>query len=151
MPVDKSSSQPPSARWVSIKYSMPLCRLLLVVSPPASNPRIAQAVCEGVLGAGDERVLVVAGAAFAPAAVGVLNGPQPFAGAQNVSFAIAFARGLQAAQRQERAVDVIDAPASVPASVGFLSALQKLDAAPDRRMIAAARREAIKRFEHAAR
>ena len=118
-------------RWVSIRYSMPLCRLLLVVSPPASRPRIAQAVCEGVLWRGHEGVVVVTGAAFAPSAIGVLDRAQPFAGAQNIRFAIAFARGLQSAQRQKRAVDVIDAPAPVPASIGFLRAFEIFDAAPE--------------------
>src|SRR5690349_18901769 len=58
-----------------------------------------------------ESIVVVAGAALAPAAVGVLNRPQPFARAENISLAITFAGGLRTPQREIRAVDVVDAPA----------------------------------------
>src|SRR5579862_7911043 len=60
-------------------------------------------------GAGARRksLIVVAGAALAPAPVGVLNRADPLTGAQDVGFAIAFSGGAQAAQRQERAIDVI--------------------------------------------
>ena len=81
-----------------------------------------------MLWAGGERAVVVTGAAFAPAAIGVLNGAQPLAGPQHVSFAIALAGRPQAAQREEGSVDIIDAPASVPASVRLLRAHQVIDA-----------------------
>src|SRR5258708_28044551 len=82
----------------------------------------------------DKSVVVVTGAAFAPAAIGVLNTAEPFAGAQHAHFAIADTSALQASQRQERSVDVIDAPASVPAPVGLLSALEKFNSALNRWM-----------------
>jgi len=40
-------------------YSMPFCTLRLLVSPPASSPRIAQAVWEGALGAFDRTAQVL--------------------------------------------------------------------------------------------
>ena len=110
----------------SIRYSIPVCRLMLRISPPASNPRIAQAVCEAC-SVRRERVVVVAGAAFAPAAIGVLVGAEPFERALNLRFAIVHAGRLQAAQGEERAVKVIDAPAAIPASVRLLGIEQVLD------------------------
>ncbi len=69
---------------------------------------------------GRKRVIVVAGAAFAPSAVGVLNGTDPFACAKNMRLAIAFAGRFKSAKSQERPVNVIHAPAAIPASVRFL-------------------------------
>src|SRR5579863_2287019 len=79
-------------------------------------------------------LVVVAGAAFAPASVGVLNGAEPFAGANNVPFAIAFPGGAQPSQGQEGAIHVIHAPTPVPASVDFLSTLEVFDGSADRRL-----------------
>ena len=111
---------------------MPFCTLA-GGSPPAispASPRRSATACS----ARCEGAAVVAGAAFAPAAVGVLDGAQPFAGAQDVRFAVAFAGRRQAAQRETGAVDVIHAPAAVPASVRFLVLHQIFHAAPHRRM-----------------
>ena len=113
------------------RYSIPLCTLWLVVSPPASSPSMAQAVWEGVLSAAVKHAIVVAGAAFAPAAIGVLNRSQPFTGSQNVSFAIVFARRPQTAQRETGSVDVVDAPAAIPAPIRLLRLYQVIDAALD--------------------
>src|ERR1700722_10986809 len=49
-------------------------------------------------GTGGEGLVVVTGAALAPSAVGVLDGAKPFAGAQDVRFAVVFSGGAQAAQ-----------------------------------------------------
>ena len=102
----------------------------------ASRPSTAQAVCDGVLSPPAKRCCVVAGTALAPAAVGVLDRAQPLAGAEDVRLAIVVPGGTQAAQRQERAVDVVDAPAAVPAAVRLLVRHEIVDAAPDRRVIA---------------
>src|SRR5438876_7110524 len=61
-----------------------------------------------------EGVVVVAGAAFAPAAIGILNGAQPFTGAQHVRFPIALTGRAQAAQGKTGAVNIGHAPAPVP-------------------------------------
>src|ERR1700694_5242254 len=47
---------------------------------------------------GGKHAIVIAGAALAPSAIGVLNGAQPLAGSQDVDFAIVFAGGAQPAQ-----------------------------------------------------
>src|ERR1039457_2302624 len=65
-------------------------------------------------GPGCEAVLVVALAAFAPTAVGVLDGAQPLASAQDVRLAIVLAGRGESAQREAGAVDVGHAPAAVP-------------------------------------
>src|SRR5947209_5538787 len=56
----------------------------------------------GSTGAGRENSVIVAGAIFAPAAIGVLNRTKPFAGAQHVRLAIVLAGRGQAAQREAR-------------------------------------------------
>src|SRR5437660_7654473 len=61
-----------------------------------------------------ESAVVVTGAAFTPATVGVLDGAQPFAGAQHMRLAIVLAGGAQAPQREAGSVDVSHAPAAVP-------------------------------------
>src|ERR1039457_2202491 len=66
--------------------------------------------------AGREDAVIVAGAAFAPTAIRVLDGTQPLAGAQDVRFAVALPRRRQAPQRETCAVDVRHAPTAVPAS-----------------------------------
>src|ERR1043166_8342506 len=109
---------------------MPLCRLLLVVSPPASNPRIAQSRLRRRGRRRDERMILVTGAAFPPASVCVLNRAQPFSGAEDVRFAVALAGGPQSAQREKCSVNVVNAPPSVPTSIGFLRPLQILDTPP---------------------
>ena len=94
----------------------------------------------GVLAAAVNVSVVVAGAAFAPAAVGVLDGAEPFAGAQDAASRSLYAGGAQAAQREEGAVDVVDAPAAVPAAVRLLGPQQVLDAALDGRVVSERRR-----------
>src|ERR1039457_748721 len=79
---------------------------------------------------GGEGAVVVAGTAFAPAAVGILDGAEPLAGAENVRLAIALARCGQASQRETGAVDVRHAPTAVPASVGLLVPDQPIHALP---------------------
>src|SRR5581483_8498957 len=74
--------------------------------------------------------VIVAGAAFAPASIGVLDRAEPLAGSQDIRLTIAFARGLQSPQRQVGPVDVIDAPAAIPASVVFLDAFEERHSAP---------------------
>src|ERR1017187_9199683 len=71
-------------------------------------------------GPGGEDAVDVALAAFAPAAVGVLNGAQPLATAQDMRFAIVLAGRGEPAQREAGAVNVGHAPAAVPTAVGFL-------------------------------
>src|ERR1035438_8032918 len=80
--------------------------------------------------------VVITGAAFAPTAIGVLDGAQPLAAAQNVGFAIAFPGGCQPPQGEAGAVDVGHAPPSVPASVGLLMTNQPIHSAADRSMVA---------------
>src|SRR3974390_526156 len=65
----------------------------------------------GRAGSGGEDALVVTLAAFAPAAVGVLNGAQPLAGAQDVRFAIVLAGGGESAQGKAGSVDIGHSPA----------------------------------------
>src|SRR5690242_5778152 len=81
-----------------------------------------------------ESAVVITGAAFAPATVGVLDGTQPFAGAQHMRLAVVLARGAQAAQRETSPVDVSHAPPAIPAAVRLLCAHQVIDAAAHRRM-----------------
>src|SRR5207253_2541249 len=80
-------------------------------------------------------LVVVAGAAFPPASVRILNGTQPLPGTKHVSFPVTDAGGLQATQGKERAVDIIDAPPSIPAAVLFLGFDQIIDGALHCRMI----------------
>ena len=87
--------------------------------------------------AGRVDAVIVAGAAFAPTAVRVLDGTQPLAAAQDVGFAVALARRRQAPQRETSAIDVRHAPTAVPASIGLLVLDEPLDAAPHRAVIAA--------------
>src|ERR1035437_7375694 len=70
-------------------------------------------------GPGGEDALVVALAAFAPSAVGVLDGAQPLAGAQDVRFAIVLPRRRESAQGEAGAVNVGHAPTAVPTAVGL--------------------------------
>src|SRR5579864_4483221 len=79
---------------------------------------------------GRKYAIVITGATLAPSAISVLNGAQPLAGAQDVDFAIVFARGSQAPQRETGTVNISDTPAAVPASVGFLGTDQMIHAAP---------------------
>ena len=64
--------------------------------------------------------VVVGVAAFAPAAVLVLDAFQPVAGFEEPGLAQVQAEGAEAAQDLPGAVDIIDAPAAVPGAVGFL-------------------------------
>src|SRR5579885_1888341 len=80
---------------------------------------------------GNKRLPIVGSAALAPAAVSVLNRPQPLAGAQNVGLAIVLPGRPQPAQGEAGAINIIDAPAPVPASIGLLRPLQISDSAPD--------------------
>src|SRR5665213_2779636 len=67
-------------------------------------------------------VLRITCTAFAPSAIGVLQGTQPFARAQNVGLAIALARGFKTAQSQERTVNVVNASTPGPTAIVFLRA-----------------------------
>src|SRR5262249_55509732 len=73
--------------------------------------------------------VIVTRAALAPAAVRILDGAQPFSGAQHVSLAIAFSGRRQAAQGEACSVDIRNPPTAIPASVGLLCANQELDSA----------------------
>src|SRR6266571_5023944 len=84
-----------------------------------------------------ENAVVITGAAFAPAAIGVLNRSKPFAGAQDMDFAIILAGRAQPAQREAGSVNIGHAPAAVPASIRLLGAHQVVDAAAYGRMRAA--------------
>src|SRR5260370_16409363 len=84
---------------------------------------------------GRKHAIVVAGAAFAPSAVGVLNGAQPLSGAQHVDFTIVFTGGAQSAQRETGPVNIGHAPAPVPASIGLLRAHPIIDAPPPSTLI----------------
>src|ERR1039458_61743 len=84
-------------------------------------------------GPGGENAPLVALAAFAPAAVGVLNGAQPLASAQNVRLAIVLARRGESTEREAGAVDVGHAPAAVPTAVGLLVLHQPVHAAANGR------------------
>src|SRR5439155_26918853 len=97
---------------------------------------------------GREYAIVVAGAAFAPAAVRVLNRPQPLAGAQDVDFPVILAGCAQPAQREAGSVNVGDAPAAVPASVLFLCPHQVVDASLHGR-VAAIEAMRAERLQHA--
>src|SRR5579859_2149186 len=77
-----------------------------------------------------ERAIIITGAAFTPASIGILDGAQPFAGAQHMRLAIILAGGAQAAQCEAGPVDVRHAPPPVPAAIGLLRAYQIIDAAP---------------------
>src|SRR5690349_15827896 len=74
---------------------------------------------------------LVAFAAFTPAAVGVLYRHEPVDGAPDARRAEIDARGIHRAQHRPRAVDVIHAPASVPASVALLRTLQERETSLD--------------------
>src|SRR2546425_4516635 len=76
-----------------------------------------------------EHAVVITGATFAPAAIGVLNRSKPFAGAQDMDFAIVLAGVAQPAQGEAGSVNVGHAPAAVPASIRLLRAHQVVDAA----------------------
>src|SRR5450631_2606671 len=71
-------------------------------------------------GPGGKNAPLVALAAFAPTAVGILNGAQPLAGAQDVRLAIVLARRGESTEREAGAVNVGHAPAAVPTTVGLL-------------------------------
>ena len=92
-------------------------------SPAASSPSSAHAVCEGVL-APMPRVfgIVVAAARLAPAAIGVLHHANPLGGLLHLRLVVIEADCIKSAQHQERAVDVVHAPAAEPASVRLLLA-----------------------------
>ena len=74
----------------------------------------------------NKSIVVIAGAAFAPAAIAVLIRADQLNSPLNTRLIFIDTGRSQAAQRQEGAVNIIDAPASVPASVRFLSANQIL-------------------------
>src|SRR5437867_9067117 len=82
-------------------------------------------------GAG-ERVVVVALAGLAPAAVLVLMALEPPDRALHVLVTRILADGREPAQHGPRAVDVVHAPASVPRPVVALRVAQELDRALDR-------------------
>src|SRR5208283_3546360 len=69
---------------------------------------------------GSEGAVIVAAAALAPSAIGILYGTKPFTAAQDVGFAIALAGRGQAAEGEAGAVNVSHAPASIPAAIGLL-------------------------------
>ncbi len=66
-------------------------------------------------------------AAFAPAAIGVLDTFQPVAGFEDPRFVHIDLEGTEAAEGLPGSVDVIDAPAAVPGSVGFLLVTEVLE------------------------
>src|SRR5579863_1894869 len=74
-------------------------------------------------------VIVVTGAAFAPSAIGILNGTQPLVGALDVWLVIVLIHRAQAAQGETGTVDVSDAPAAIPASIRQLRPDQIVDGA----------------------
>src|SRR5579871_5612047 len=94
---------------------------------PGSLRRSARPRCE--------HTIIVAGAVFTPAAIGILDRAQPLARTQHMRFAVALPGSRQPAQSEAGAVNIGDSPAAVPASVGFLVLHQPLDAPPHRLMI----------------
>src|ERR1051325_792694 len=66
--------------------------------------------------------VIVAGDALAPAAVAVLPFRQPARGATDIRGAHVLADAAQAAQHLPGAVDVVDAPAAIPAALRVLIA-----------------------------
>src|SRR5580704_8400010 len=75
--------------------------------------------------------IVVAAAGFSPAAVGVLHHADPLGGLLNLRLVIPDADPFKATQDEECAVNVVDAPAAEPASVGLLLIVDKFDGALD--------------------
>ena len=100
---------------------MPRCTESLRVSPAASKPSTAHAVCDGVLGADAPQVrIVIAPAGLAPAAVSVLHHAQPLGGLLDIGSLLSTPIGVQPAQHQQGAVDVVHAPAAEPGAVRLL-------------------------------
>src|SRR5437868_2651037 len=73
--------------------------------------------------------VIVAGDALAPTTVAVLTVDEPTRCAPHVGRLDVFADASEPAQHLPGAIDVVHAPAPVPASVGQLVVLQELDCA----------------------
>src|ERR1700733_13729362 len=99
-------------------------------------------------GRGYETFLLIAFAALAPAAVEILDRPHPFQSPLHVGLTVAHAGRGQATQSEERAINVVDTPAPVPASIFFLRTNQVLHAPLNGGMRAIVSVSA-QRFEHA--
>src|SRR5262249_22171380 len=83
------------------------------------------------------RWIVIAAAAFAPSAVGILNGTDPLAGLDDAGFSGIYSGGAKSSQGEARPVDVVDAPASHPTAVWFLNVSQIIDCTPRGGMVRA--------------
>ena len=138
MPVNHGSSHVPSSFCVSSRYSTPRSTDSDPTSPAANKPIRAQAVCEAVDGArAPERRLVVTARSFAPASVLLLLRLQPVGREPDADVGERHADRCQTDQRLPRAVEIIHAPAAVPAMVGLLPLPDELDRLLNGRMIAA--------------
>src|SRR5580698_4278319 len=73
------------------------------------------------------RWVVVAAAAFAPTAVGVLHHANPLGGLLDLRLVVPDADGFESAQNEKCAVDIVDAPASKPTAVRLLFIEDELD------------------------
>src|SRR4029079_14969552 len=93
--------------------------------------------------------VLVARDALAPAAVEVLSFAEPARGAADVRGAHVFTDAAQAAQNLPGTVDVVHAPASVPATFGRLIAAEEVDRAVDGRMGTRIGGKVGEAFEHA--
>ena len=126
---DRSTSPPrPGCRGGS---GTPRSRTDLSAPPAARRPRRAQAVWLGrrfpVAGLGG---ILIGGAAFTPAAIGVLPRFEPGHRATDVRLPGILADGPEAAKHRPSAVDVVGAPPPVPRAVGALGAADEVEAAP---------------------
>src|SRR5579862_9622149 len=77
----------------------------------------------------------IAIAAFAPAAVRVLNRDQPVRGTAHNRRVEIEAGTVQASEDRPRAIDIIYAPAAEPAAVFFLGPGEMVDGSPDARTV----------------
>ena len=121
MPVVSVSVQVPSGFWVRIKIFDAALEAGAVRVVEGAQAHDGPGGLRGGAGAvALENRVVVGVAAFAPAAVLVLDAFQPVAGLEDPGLAHVHAQGAQAAQDLPGAVNIIDAPAAVPRAVRFL-------------------------------
>ena len=122
MPVKSASSQVPSARLrLEQVLDAAARRPRRRPRPAAIRPSTAQAVCEAVgLALAHQRRVVVAAAALAPAAAGLLDRFEPVGRLAQRRVVHREVDRLEALEDLPGAVDVVHAPAAVPAAVGLL-------------------------------